>query len=77
LSKIRAQSLKIWAKMVPSVVLTSKNGAQSHFLEVTPNKAFMIFVGESLLAKHSGKNPGYSGKNPSHPQMFACCYTYG
>ena len=41
----------------------------------------MIFVGENLQAKVAYKLFGQvrrnSGKNPSHPQKFACSYTYG
>ena len=50
------------------------------FLEATPKKVFMIFMGEHAYAKVSQKLFGqvraYSGKNPSHPQKFACSYTY-
>jgi len=40
----------------------------------------MIFVGENLQAKGSqklfGQVWGNSGKNPLHPQKFACSCTY-
>jgi len=40
----------------------------------------MFFVEENLWAKGAqklfGKVWGNSGKNPSHPQKFACSYTY-
>jgi len=48
------------------------------FLEVTPKKVLMMFVGENLLAKVAqlfGQVWGNSSKNLLHTQNFACPYT--
>jgi len=64
--KTYAKSLKIRAKMALDVLLLEKNGAQNqHFLKVIfCSVVFFGQVWENL------------GKNPSHPQKFACSYTY-
>jgi len=45
-------------------------------LEVIPKQIFMILAGENLQAKVAqtlfGQIRKNSGKNPSHPQKFAC-----
>jgi len=53
LSKIRARSLKIWAKMAPNVVWIHKNEPnvcrrthEEYFCEGHTKKVFMIFVGK-------------------------------
>jgi len=51
------------------------------FWEVTPKIGFHFYAEENLWAKGSqkllGQVWGNSAKNPSHPQNFACSYTYG
>jgi len=84
LSKIWAKSQKNFGKIPENL---GKNGAQhlqktneNLFLEVTPQKVLIIFVGENVWGKEAQKLFGQvwknSSKNPSHSQKFACSYTY-
>ena len=85
--KIWAKSFKIRAKMAPNVVLLPKMALNvCRKTQLRPiwrshqKQVFMFFVGENLWAKGQklfGKIWRNSGKNPAHPQNFACSYTYG
>ena len=58
-SKIRTKSLKFKAKMVPNVQKMAPNACRKTqedlFLEVTPKKVFLIFMGKKLKAKFAQK----------------------
>jgi len=49
-------------------------------LEVTPKTVLHVLCGRKFVGKRRTKgfreSLGNSGKNPSHPQKFACSYTY-
>jgi len=84
LSKILAkslkiwQTLKIWAKMAPKVVWFKKMSPNIYkiaFLVVIPEKIFMICVGENIYTKSLTFRASLR-KNLSHPQKWACSYSY-
>jgi len=53
---------------------------KTFFWRSNQKKVFIIFVGDNLSAKIAHKRFGQvwgnSDKIPSHPQKFACSYTY-
>jgi len=78
--KIWVKSLKIWAKTAPNVC--RKTQIRPFFRGHTKNRTScslqekMEKIWATGAQKLFGQVWGNSGKNPSHPQTFACSYTY-
>ena len=77
--KIWANSLKIRAKMAPNVFWFKKNCAQrdSVWKNGAQYRLHENKFTQKVAQKYFGQVWGNSGKNPLHPQKFACSYTYG
>jgi len=81
LVKIRYKTVDIWAKCVKTFakslyVLRFRKNAPKIKVQTFFWRSCYYLVLFGQVRKNLGMFGGNSGKNPSHPQQFACCCTY-